>query len=114
MKSNRKENTGKRAGIEGSNSALKRAGLDKLDVCGKFKTNLSVWLSGTWFDLDLVGGAFKGVADALPFVHAVKAGRAALSGSSVFPDLWWVIGYAVVIMAIAILIFMRKMNSDNP
>ncbi len=84
-------------------------------VCGALLTNLSAWLSGTWFDLDLVGGTFKGVADALPFVHAVKAGRAALSGnySSIFPDLWWVIGYAVVIMAIAILIFMKKMNSDN-
>ncbi|HPT54913.1 MAG TPA: hypothetical protein PK574_08370 [Fervidobacterium sp.] len=78
-------------------------------------TNLSAWLSGTWFDLDLVGGTFKRVAEALPFVHAVNAGRAALSGDyfSIFPDLWWVIGYAVVIMAMAILVFMRKMNSDN-
>jgi len=42
-------------------------------------------------------------------------GRAALSGSysSVFPDLWWVIGYAAVIMAIAVLAFKSKMNSDN-
>jgi len=84
-------------------------------VCGALLTNLSAWLSGTWFDLDLVGGTFKRVAEALPFVHAVNAGRAALSGnySSIFPDLWWVIGYAVVIMAMAILVFMRKMNSDN-
>jgi len=84
-------------------------------VCGALLTNFSAWLSGTWFDLDLVGGAFKRVADALPFVHAVKAGRAALSGnySFIFPDLWWVIGYAVVIMAIAILVFTSKMNSDN-
>ena len=84
-------------------------------VCGALLTNLSAWLSGTWFDLNLVGGAFKRVADALPFVHAVNSGRAALSGnySSVFPDLWWVIGYAFVIMAIAILVFTGKMNSDN-
>jgi len=84
-------------------------------VCGALLTNLSGWLSGTWFDLNLIGGAFKRVADALPFVHAVNAGRAALSGnySSIFPDLWWVIGYAFVIMAIAILAFTRKMNSDN-
>jgi ABC-2 type transport system permease protein len=26
------------------------------DVCGALLTNLSAWLSGTWFDLDLVGG----------------------------------------------------------
>ncbi len=84
-------------------------------ICGALLTNFSAWLSGTWFDLDLVGGAFKEVADVLPFVHAVKAGRSALSGnySSIFPDLWWVIGYAAVIMAIAILVFTRKMNSDN-
>lgn len=84
-------------------------------VCGALLTNLSAWLSGTWFDLDLVGGAFKRVAEALPFVCAVNAARAALSGnySSVFPDLWWVIGYAAVIMMIAILVFTRKTNSDN-
>ncbi len=84
-------------------------------VCGALLTNLSAWLSGTWFDLDLVGGAFKEIAYMLPFVHAVKAGQAALSGdyASVFPHLWWVIGYAVITMAIAILVFTRKMNSDH-
>jgi len=84
-------------------------------ICGALLTNFSAWLSGTWFDLNLVGGTFKQVAYLLPFAHAVNAARAALSGnySSIFPDLWWVIGYAVVIMAIAILVFTRKMNSDN-
>lgn len=90
---------------------------DKLvgGVCGALLTNLSAWLSGTWFDLNLVGGTFKKIADALPFVHAVNAGRAALLGdySSIFPDLWWVIGYAVVVMGIAILVFTKKMSSDN-
>lgn len=83
-------------------------------VCGALLTNLSAWLSGTWFDLDLVGGGFKSVAEALPFVHAVDAGRAALRGdyASIFPDLWWVIGYALLIMLIAIIVFTRKMNSD--
>lgn len=28
-------------------------------ICGALLTNLSAWLSGTWFDIDLVGGAFK-------------------------------------------------------
>jgi hypothetical protein len=40
MKANKKENTGKRAGIEGSNSALKRSGLYKLDVRGKAKSKV--------------------------------------------------------------------------
>lgn len=84
-------------------------------VCGALLTNLSAWVSGTWFDIDLVGGTFKAVADALPFVHAVNAGRAALSGhyASIFPDLWWVIGYAAAVTAIAILVFKRKMNGDH-
>ncbi len=84
-------------------------------ICGALLTNLSAWLSDIWFDLDLVGGAFKRIAEALPFVHAVEAGRAALAGdyASIFPDLWWVIGYAAAIMTIAILVFTRKMQSDT-
>lgn len=83
-------------------------------VCGALLTNVSAWLSGTWFDLNLVGGGFKKVADALPFEHAVDAGRAALTGDwgSLWPNLWWVTGYAVVILAIAVAVFRRKMNGD--
>lgn len=83
-------------------------------ICGALLTNLSAWLSGTWFDLSLVGGWFKGIADALPFVHAVEAGRAALAGNlaSIFPHLWWVIGYAVVLLLFAIAAFAGKMKSD--
>ena len=83
-------------------------------ICGALLTNLSAWLSGTWFDLNLVGGAFKTVADALPFVHAVNAARAAVSGNyaAIFPDLWWVIGYATGILALAVIVFRRKMSSD--
>ena len=43
MKTEQIENTSKRAGIEGSNSALKRKGQDKLDVCGIIK---STFVSG--------------------------------------------------------------------
>lgn len=49
-------------------------------VCGALLTNLSAWLSGTWFDLDLVGGMFKEIANYLPFSHAVNAGRFVLLG----------------------------------
>ena len=40
MKANKKENTSKRAGIEGSNSALKRKGQAKLNVRGKAKSKV--------------------------------------------------------------------------
>ena len=44
-------------------------------ICGALLTNLTAWLSGTWFDLELVGGAFQRIAYALPFVHAVELGQ---------------------------------------
>lgn len=84
-------------------------------VCGALLTNLSAWLSGTWFDVNLVGGAFKSIANALPFIHAVNVGRAALAGdyAAVFPELWWVIAYALGLTVLAIAVFTRKMNSDS-
>lgn len=84
-------------------------------ICGALLTNLSAWLSGTWFDLNLVGGWFKEIAYVLPFAHAVDAGRAAISGdyASILPHLWWVIGYSVVIMVVAIFAFRKKMSGDN-
>ena len=79
-------------------------------------TNLSGWFSGTWFDLELVGGTFARIANLLPFSHAVNAGRAALSGNyqKIMPHLWWVIGYAAITLAVAILVFTKKMSSDTP
>lgn len=84
-------------------------------ICGALLTNLSAWLSGTWFDLNLVGGVFKKIAYALPFAHAVDAGRAAMSDdfSAIMPHLWWVIGYAIVALVAAVLVFRKKMLSDN-
>lgn len=84
-------------------------------ICGALLTNLSAWLSGIWFDLNLIGGWFKGIAYALPFAHAVDAGRAAISGnySSILPHFWWVIGYAVIIMVIAAIVFRKKMSADK-
>lgn len=84
-------------------------------ICGALLTNVSAWLSGTWFDLSLVGGVFEKIAYMLPFAHAVDAGKAALSGNwvGIFPHLWWVIGYAAVTMAVAVVVFRRKMHSET-
>jgi len=84
-------------------------------ICGALLTNVSAWLSGTWFDLNLVGSGFKSVAYALPFARAVDATRAALAGDypSIFPHLWWVIGYAIAILSLAVVAFSRRMKSDN-
>ena len=81
-------------------------------VCGALLTNLSAWLSGIWFDLDLVGGAFKKIAYALPFVHAVDMERALLAGDfgGIFPHIWWVLGYAAGAIILAVLLFLRQMK----
>ena len=83
-------------------------------ICGALLTNLSAWLSGIWFDLDLVGGTFKKISYALPFVHAVDLERAVLAGNfeEVFPHLLWVFGYAVVLLILAILLFLRQMKKQ--
>ena len=83
-------------------------------ICGALLTNLSAWLSGVWFDLDLVGGAFRKIAYALPFVHAVDMERAVLQGdvTGIFPHLWWVLGYAAVLLLLAVLMFLRQMKKQ--
>ena len=82
-------------------------------ICGALLTNLSAWLSGIWFDLDLVGGAFQKIANVLPFVHGVEVVRAALSGNyaGIFPHLYWVLGYGVVLTVAAVLCFLRQMHA---
>lgn len=47
MKVEQKENTSMRAGIEGSNSALKRTGLQKLNVRGKIKSSMVCGIMAT-------------------------------------------------------------------
>lgn len=81
-------------------------------VCGALLTNLSAWLSGIWFDLDLIGGVFKEIADCLPFIHAVQLQRAILAGNfaAIFPHIWWVLGYSIVLLTAAVLLFLRQMK----
>ena len=81
-------------------------------ICGALLTNLSAWLSGVWFDLELVGGAFKKIAYALPFVHAVELERSALSGnfSEILPHLLWVLAYALLVILVAVYLFLRQMK----
>lgn len=83
-------------------------------ICGALLTNLSAWLSGTWFDLDLVGGTFKKIAYVLPFVHAVELERAVILGnfSKIFPHLFWVLGYAILAFAAAVFLFLRQMKKQ--
>ncbi len=83
-------------------------------ICGALLTNLTAWLSGTWFDLQLVGGVFEKVAYALPFVHAVEMERALLASNfaGILPHLFWVIGYAAFALVLAVWLFLRQMKKQ--
>ena len=83
-------------------------------VCGALLTNFSAWLSGIWFDLELVGGTFRDIAYCLPFVHAVELERALLAGqfSQIFPHIWWVLSYGLAIFVVAILLFLKQMKGQ--
>lgn len=90
----------------GSVLGVKQAG----SVCGALFTNLSAWLSGTWFDLELVGGTFRDIAYALPFVHAVELERAVLTGdcSALGEHLLWVSAYGLATATLATCLFLRQ------
>ncbi len=83
-------------------------------ICGALLTNLSAWLSGVWFDLKLVGGAFEKIANALPFVHAVEMEKALFSGNfglaatHILPILL----YSVTVTVIAALCFVGQMKNQ--
>lgn len=82
--------------------------------CGALLTNLTGWLSGIWFDLELIGGTFKQISYCLPFVHAVDLEKAIINGnySDVFPHLWWVLGYTAVLGILAIVAFLNQMKKQ--
>ena len=82
-------------------------------ICGALLTNLSAWLSGIWFDIEMLGKGFKAVANCLPFIHAVELERAVVIGdlNSAMPHFWWVLIYGVVLMVIAIAVFLRQMKN---
>ncbi|MBQ5930494.1 MAG: ABC transporter permease [Clostridia bacterium] len=83
-------------------------------ICGALLTNLSAWLSGVWFDLALVGGAFQKIASVLPFMHAVELQRLAVDGSVLQALLHAlpVLGYTIVIITVAVLLFLRQMRKQ--
>ena len=81
-------------------------------ICGALLTNVSAWLSGIWFDLQLVGGAFEKAARLLPFLHSVEMERAVVDGryADALSHMWWVLGYAAVILIFAVFLFLRQMK----
>ena len=83
-------------------------------ICGALLTNMSAWFSGVWFDLNLVGGTFRKIANALPFVHAAElekelfSGRLAEAAVHILPILL----YAACVTVAAVLCFLNQMKKQ--
>lgn len=83
-------------------------------VCGALLTNLSAWLSGVWFDLELVGGVFEKIAHSLPFFHAAQLEKALFSGQTeaAASHLLPVLLYSTLTTVAAVLCFLRQMKQQ--
>ena len=83
-------------------------------ICGALLTNLSAYLSGVWFDLELVGGFFQKVANVLPFVHGAEMEKALVRGdfAAAAGHILPVLLYSVLITVAAVLCFLRQMKNQ--
>ena len=83
-------------------------------ICGALLTNLSAWLSGVWFDLELAGGVFEKVAEILPFVHAAEMEKALFNGNFevAFTHLLPIVIYSVLTTVAAVICFLGQMNKQ--
>lgn len=83
-------------------------------ICGALLTNLSAWLSGIWFDPELVGGIFKRLATALPFMHAVEMEKCLYNGNleAVASHVVPILLYGILTMTIATICFLRQMKKQ--
>lgn len=83
-------------------------------ICGALLTNLSAWLSGVWFDLELVGGVFEKIANVLPFMHAAQLEKALFNGdfSLAAEHIVPVLLYSAVATVAAVLCFLKQMKKQ--
>ena len=83
-------------------------------ICGALLTNLSAWLSGVWFDLNLVGGTFKKIAYALPFVHAAEIEKALFQGNLDLAAAHFlpVILYSILVTLMAVFCFLGQIKEQ--
>lgn len=81
-------------------------------ICGALLTNLSAWFSGVWFDLNLVGGSFKQIANTLPFVHGAEMEKALFHGSFrlAASHIMPIVLYGVFTTGVAVFCFLRQMK----
>ena len=83
-------------------------------ICGALLTNLSAWLSGVWFDLELVGGTFEKIAGALPFLRGAQMERALFAGDFEAAAIHFlpVFIYSAGVTAAAVWCFLQQMKKQ--
>lgn len=83
-------------------------------ICGALLTNISAWLSGTWFDLKLIGGVFEKIANVLPFVHAVEMEKALWAGNFevAFSHILPIFTYSIFVTVMAVSCFLGQMKKQ--
>jgi len=74
---------------------------------------LLVVFGGAWVPLEVMGGVFQSIMNALPFAHALDAARDIMAHGAGFSDIatdfYWVLGYTLVLFALGIFLFRRRM-----
>lgn len=67
------------------------------------------FLGGAWMDINMLGGTFQKVSNALPFVHSIQLARDVLirNYDTFHTHFWWSIGYGSLALVIAGFAFVR-------
>ena len=83
-------------------------------ICGALLTNLTAWLSGAWFDLKLVGGAFEKIAHKLAFSRADELEKALFHGQfdAACAHILPIVLYSAAFTALAVWCFLRRMKKQ--
>ncbi len=83
-------------------------------ICSAIITAVAL-LGGIWMDVDQMGGIWLSICNKLPFYYSVKAARMALSGdfgNMLIPLLICSLS-GLVIFALSVFVFVKKMQSDK-
>ncbi len=83
-------------------------------ICSAIITVASL-LGGMWMDLDSMGGVLLQICDKLPFYHSIRAARLVLMGQydELAVPLLICSAYSLLIFALAVFAFVKKMQSDK-
>lgn len=83
-------------------------------ICGALLTNLTAYMSGVWFDLELVGVFFSKIANLLPFIHGAEMEKAIVAGNydAAAKHVLPVMIYSIVTTIIAVVCYLKQMKRE--